>query len=204
MTKTLSILIAIFISCSVAQAYSAQPPERIILHNAANFEVIESIPGKYVSPKEDTTLYLRAGDKTSPVMSTIKKDSFAAVLNYELHTFPLQNSFILTKRVSEREFKKDNPGIKIAPPANHDEVYYLAYRGEGRFQAWWRGHIVWLQPKYKVEIKSDEFWLCLQHPETGMEGWALLEDDKWHESAIFAIFFNEIPEKVFNAQKVTP
>ena len=196
--KKTYIIAAIFIFIFSAHAFASKPPEKIILHNAINFEAIEQITGRYASPKEDTLTYLTAGDKNSPVMGIIKANSFAEIVSYELHTAPMQNPFILTKKVKEKEFAADNPHIKISPPARHDEVYYLAYRGEGYFQAWWKGYIVWLQPKYQVNIKGDELWLCLRNPETGIEGWALAEKGNWHENVTFAIFFDKIPDSKLN------
>ena len=196
--KKALLLAAMLVFIFSANVSASEPPEKIILHNAINFEAIEQITGRYASPKEDTLIYLTAGDKSSPVMGIIKANSFAEIVAYELHTFPKQNSFILTKKVKAKEFAADNPHIKIVPPARHDEVYYLAYRGEGYFQAWWKGYIIWLQPKYQVDIKGDELWLCLRSPETGVEGWAMAEKDKWHENVTFAIFFDKIPDDTLN------
>lgn len=182
------LFVICFLLFSHTPVLASEIPEKIVLHNVLNYEAGDLQIGNYVQPKINIQLYSIPGDPQSAVIGELAPDEFALVRSYQLHTFPRQNSFILTKRI--KDFAVDNTHIRNIQPAKHDEIYFLTYRGEGYFQALWQGHIIWLQPKYQVNIRGTQLWLCLQHPETGLEGWVMVNEGDWQEGD-FTIFFKE-------------
>ena len=192
MKKLLLTICLLLLTASPLAA--SQIPEKIILHNFPYLENWDMQEGQatqnvhQVKAKAAITLYTTPGNTQGPVLCILPAEQSALVISAQLHTFPPQNPFVLTRKV--KAFEVDNPHIKIAPPARHDEIYFLADRGKGYFQAWWKGHIILLQPKYKVDVRGNELWLCIQHPETKLEGWTLINTEDWH-TGDFSIFFTE-------------
>ena len=119
-----------------------QMPDKIILHQAIDGEAMVDILKCTVSPKVNLKVYEKP-DESSNVIDTLSAGNFYSIIDFELHTYPINN--VYTTKTGEA-------------------VRLLSYRGEGYYSIFRNGIIreVEMQTN-RLELKRwPDFWLCLK------------------------------------------
>ena len=123
-----------------------------------------------VSPKLDMKLFEKA-DESSKAVINIEKDKKYPVIDFELHTYPQQNSYGLDPKSA---------------------MYVLSYRGEGVYSVLTKGNIEHVSLKRNdIEMNAHpDFWLRLKVSDN-ISGWVKITDVKnnWNTNRFNGVFW---------------
>ncbi len=146
-------------------------PLKIILHRAVPNEMNVAILDCTVSPKVDMKLFEKA-DESSKAVINIEKDKKYPVIDFELHTYPQQNSYGLDPKSA---------------------MYVLSYRGEGVYSVLTKGNIEHVSlNRNDIEMNAHpDFWLRLKVSDSS--GWVKITDVKnnWNTNKFNGVFWED-------------
>ncbi len=147
-------------------------PLKIILHRAVPNEMNVAILDCTVSPKLDMKLFEKA-DESSKSVITIEKDKKYPVIDFELHTYPQQNTYGSDPKTAMR---------------------VLSYRGEGIYSVLMNGNIEHVHlNRNDIEMNANsDFWLRLKVSDNS-SGWVKISDAKnnWNMNRFNGIFWED-------------